>query len=384
MDNKLKILMFSDIFGANLTFIHNDILYLKDDYNIKYIAIQHIRNEALLKEFDNFKIIPFIENAILKKLKWWLFKYDKKLIYKNRSFSKQLKSEVCAFNPDIIHLNFGPEALRFLDNAYSSEVTYIIHFHGYGASAMFRKKCYKTKLKEYLLLPNIHQIYVSSFMEQRFISNGMKTERTRLIRYGVDLEKFDINKFVKTKNKELIFSQVSSQNEKKGITYTIKGYKRFREKNPTILSKLYITGDILEKNNNLVKKFKLEESVFFTGLLNHDQVRELLSKTDIFIHPSITAASGGEEGIPNAIIEAVALKIPVISTYHSGIPELITHNKNGYLVEERNADQICEAIQEVIKWKRLDYDSVDYLKSKKFDIHSHIEELKEFYKKILQ
>jgi colanic acid/amylovoran biosynthesis glycosyltransferase len=62
----------------------------------------------------------------------------------------------------------------------------------------------------------------------------------------------------------------------------------------------------------------------------------------IFLGPSVTAASGDQEGIPTVIKEAMAVGLPVVSTIHSGIPELVEHGVTGYLAPERDAETLAK------------------------------------------
>lgn len=377
--------MFSNIFGGKNTFIHNEIVNLKEEFDIKYLALEEIENLSLKQEFDNFKIIPLKENIFLKKIKWWLWKKDLYLSFRNTSFSRKLKKEVALFKPDVIHLQFGYEALKFLDNYYNPNIPYIIHFHGYDASAMFRKKAYVKKLKYYLALKNIHQIHVSSFIKSRFLNHSLDVSRAEIIRCGIDLSKFKqkVNKN-KSRESKWIFTQVSSQVEKKGIPYAIEGYSDFLNKNRDIDSNFYITGFPTRENELLVKKLNLENKIIFTGLLSHQEVQKLLDKTDVFIHCSVTSSGGDEEGIPTAIMEALAMRIPVLSTFHSGIPELVENQVHGVLVEERNTIQISQALNQLISMEPIKIDMHQYLKDKKYDLNSHLYQISSLYIKLSQ
>ena len=80
-------------------------------------------------------------------------------------------------------------------------------------------------------------------------------------------------------------------------------------------------------------------------LINHlpkDTVREYLTHADLFCAASLKASNGDVEGIPNTLKEAMATGVPVVSTFHAGIPELITHNHEGILVQENNVDQLVK------------------------------------------
>jgi colanic acid/amylovoran biosynthesis glycosyltransferase len=87
------------------------------------------------------------------------------------------------------------------------------------------------------------------------------------------------------------------------------------------------------------------------GAQSHSKVQALLQESDIFILPSVTASNGDKEGIPVSIMEAMRDELIVISTKHSGIPELIEDGKNGFLVEERSPELIVQKLRDIIVMK---------------------------------
>ena len=70
-----------------------------------------------------------------------------------------------------------------------------------------------------------------------------------------------------------------------------------------------------------------------------------MTNADLFCAASLEASNGDVEGIPNTLKEAMATGVPVISTYHAGIPELITNNQEGVLVKENNVDELADALE---------------------------------------
>lgn len=69
-----------------------------------------------------------------------------------------------------------------------------------------------------------------------------------------------------------------------------------------------------------------------------------MRQADIFLAPSVTSQSGDQEGIPVVLMEAMAHGLPVVSTRHSGIPELVIDNQTGFLVGEREVDELAEKL----------------------------------------
>ena len=84
-----------------------------------------------------------------------------------------------------------------------------------------------------------------------------------------------------------------------------------------------------------------------------------------------------KEGIPNAIMEAMAMELPVISTWHAGIPELVEDGVNGYLIEERNVEAYAKRMLDILHWKRIPANRFKIIE--KFSIESHYKELTNIY-----
>ena len=107
-----------------------------------------------------------------------------------------------------------------------------------------------------------------------------------------------------------------------------------------------------------------------TCLLNSNKdIKSYLSRSDIFILPSVTSNDGNMEGIPIVLMEAMASGVRVISTYHSGIPELIHHCETGILCEEKNYDELANNIYDLAENynKRINLSS----KARKFVVQNH-------------
>jgi glycosyltransferase involved in cell wall biosynthesis len=84
--------------------------------------------------------------------------------------------------------------------------------------------------------------------------------------------------------------------------------------------------------------------VIWHGAQNRAFVFALLQRADLFVLPSRLTGSGDRDGLPNVLMEAQAFGVPVIATRVSGIPELVTHRKTGWLVDEKDPAGLAEAI----------------------------------------
>jgi len=82
--------------------------------------------------------------------------------------------------------------------------------------------------------------------------------------------------------------------------------------------------------------------------MTQDQLAELYPRADLFVLPCQVLENGDRDGIPNVLFEAMVCGVPIISTEIAGVRELIEHRRNGYLVEQRNARALADAMELLI------------------------------------
>jgi len=98
-----------------------------------------------------------------------------------------------------------------------------------------------------------------------------------------------------------------------------------------------------------VAEARLAELVTLPGKLAREQVIDRYARAAVFVQPSRIAADGDRDGIPNVLLEAMAMSVPVIATGVSGIPELVSHAQNGLLIEPDAAGALAQAIAQLLE-----------------------------------
>jgi glycosyltransferase involved in cell wall biosynthesis len=113
---------------------------------------------------------------------------------------------------------------------------------------------------------------------------------------------------------------------------------------------LILAGDGPQRRKlvELAQEYGLSGRVHFPGFVPHGQVPRLFSRADLFVMPSIIAPSGDRDGIPTVIMEALAHEVPVVSTWVSGIPEIVLPGKTGWLAPPGDAGALAGAIMEAL------------------------------------
>ena len=372
----MKILMYANSFGVGTeTFISQDVAHLSKKHDLLFICTKVDRSHTLPS--GNVKVLNFKRHYLQKKL----WRYDIRLSYRNNSFKNQLNKIIDAFNPDIIHCQFGIASLKLIDNIKNDTIPLVIQFRGYDASRLLNKKSYVKRLQKVLNKRNYYSIFVSKSLRENLKKYSINVKNSMILHSGID-----INKFVReegTEHDDFTFLQVSSLNQKKGHEYTLKAFAKFISLQKSKKFKLVLTGDGERKTQliYLTQQLEIQDYVEFVGFVSPQEVKVLLQNADVFVHHSITPENGDEEGIPNALMEAMAMELPVLSTYHAGISELVRDGINGYLVKEKDVESYALCMADIVSWKKLKLNRE--VIAEEFEIGKHIAKLEEFYLKMI-
>jgi len=248
----------------------------------------------------------------------------------NRSVSIEADSIVAHFG------NNGVIAQKLVNSGILKGKLYTV-FHGYEISEYdsvdFWKNDYVNLSKTSHLLP------VSNFWKERLIGWGADSKAITVLRMGVDINRY----LPKTRamSSPVNIVSVARATEKKGLEYAIKTMPYLNNGfRLSIIGGGELERELIELSNHL----DLTDRVTFFGARPPSFVKSILDKSDIFLLPSVTDKLGDMEGVPVALMEAMTAGLIVVSTIHSGIPELIEHGVNGFLVPEKNSKGLAEAI----------------------------------------
>lgn len=140
---------------------------------------------------------------------------------------------------------------------------------------------------------------------------------------------------------DAIIGCVANFYKTKGLEYLIAAWQDIAEQVPGAKLIIFGNGQLRSKLESQIKKLKIENSVFLPGQLN--QAQKYLKAFNIFVLPSV------KEGLPYALLEAMAAKIPIIAARVGGIPEMIENNTGGILISPADPDEISASIIRLIK-----------------------------------
>lgn len=353
----MRILFFSESFGRT-PFIDRQVCQIAQRHEVRYLCVKKYA------ESDSFQVLnnKFSYWWPIRKLRDRLEMHQLLLSFWNPSFSKFIQSQIKNFRPEIIHLQFGYEALKFIDNASNTTIPIIIHFRGYDASKLLSNRSYVKRLRRILAEKRTFSVFVCNHLLNNLRKKRITFSNPPEIVYSNTDTDFYQRKKTLTFSNSFRLIQVSNFREKKGHLYTLKALKKYLDdKKESQSIKLIFVGDIAngqyEAIYEKVNELKLNNHVEFAGFQTQDEIRRLLESCHCALLHSITASDGDQEGIPNALMEAMSMELPVITTKHAGISELL-EDKNGkpcfgIMVAEKDEIAMRNAISQVIETWRL-------------------------------
>ena len=240
---------------------------------------------------------------------------------------------------DVLHAHFGPVAnsFRFARALYGAPL--VATFHGYDFSVVPRQE--GTKVYERLFSVADTVTVNSDYTGQQVIALGCAPDRIHKLHVGVDVGDFHYQERPRSPAEPVRLLTVARMVEKKGIEYALQAVARLRQTYPKLQYDIIGDGPLQPALTRLAGQLGLEQVVVFHGAKDSRFVRERITEAHFFLLPSVTAADGDQEGTPVSLMEAQAAGLPVLSTTHSGIPEVVLDGASGFLVSERDVGKSC-------------------------------------------
>ncbi len=289
-----------------------------------------------------------------------------------RAYYKELPADIHEY--DIIMCQFGPLGKVFLEikKKLGLKAKIVTCFRGFDISLEIRlggRHTYDSLFKE-----GDYFLPVCNYFKDILIELGCPEDKIRVHHSAIDLKRFVLSDKSKNnrnsnsigknskdmgavigkneKDEKITIVTVSRLVPKKGLDYSVLAVASLLKKYPQIQYFIMGGGSLEGKLRSLIYRQKAGSNITLLGAGDHNTVLELLNRADIFVLSSLTDQDGNEEGIPNALKEAMSVGIPVVSTYHAGISELVENGKTGLLVPCASAVELAEKIEYLIKNKQ--------------------------------
>jgi len=273
---------------------------------------------------------------------------------------------------EVVHAHFGPTGniFRFARELWHAPL--VVAFHGYDYSSWPRLHGNAVYRK---LFDAADMVTVNSEYAQRQLEAlGCAPAKLQRLNYGVGPEDFPFRERTRRTGEPVRLLSVGRLVEKKGFEYSIRAVARAVERHADLRYDIIGDGPLKPKLEALIRQLALESRVTLNGARDQMHVRKMMARGDIFILASVTAGDGDREGTPVSLLEAQASGLPVLSTRHSGIPEIVVDGGSGFLVPERDSEALADRLAYLLEhpeiWPEMGRNGRAHIER-----HYHVQEL---------
>ena len=249
--------------------------------------------------------------------------------------------------PNLIHAHFGPVGYRALKLKHTLQVPLVTTFYGYDTNPTPQNPRWQSERRELLSKGDLFLVE-GPFMKDTLTKLGCPPERLRIQRIGIDLEQLPPTKLKAARRIPVILFAARFV-EKKGLQYGLEALFQLYRGGYQFECRIIGNGPLEAALRRFVAEKELGGVVRFLGSIPHSQYLAEMTDADIFVQPSITAENGDTEGgAPTSILEAQGCRIPVVTTTHADIPNVVVPDQSALLVKERDSDQLADAIAKLL------------------------------------
>lgn len=173
-------------------------------------------------------------------------------------------------------------------------------------------------------------------------------QRLVTIRHGIELSQFADRRGSIVDAREPVILTVAQLKEKKGIADLIAACRVLRDRSVAFSCRIVGDGPLRQELEELARTLDCSDRITFAGALPFPDVVEEYRRASVFALPCVVAADGDRDGIPNVILEAMAMSLPVVSTAISGIGEIVLDGRTGLLVRPHDVGALGDAIARLL------------------------------------
>ncbi len=312
-----------------------------------FIQAHRDKIDADILFYTNGPFLPtWLNDQPIMRFKYQLQYFIQKRLHGSIGLSLEefvLKESLKERKPDIVLCEYGTVATHSLRVIRELELPMLVYFHGYDMSV--RQVINETNKYASIIEYADKLFVVSRDMKKKIISFGAKPEQVIHNTYGPNDDYF---KITRSSQPQKLFVAAGRFTNKKAPHLTLLAFKKVLSKHPSAKLILAGDGDLHQACRDLAEYYDIKKSVELPGIFNSIQMKKWLKQAVAFVQHSVTAENGDQEGTPVVILEALASGLPVVSTKHAGIKDIIADNKTGYLVDEYDVDGMAEKMCSIL------------------------------------
>ncbi|TDQ19379.1 glycosyltransferase involved in cell wall biosynthesis [Algoriphagus boseongensis] len=271
---------------------------------------------------------------------------------------------------DVVLAEYGTTGAQVFPVCQELGIPLVVHFHGYDISKK-EVLAYHNTLYSKMFAYASAIIAVSNDMKEDLVAAGASLEKVVVNPYGPQEKFFHLHPDFASNS----ILAVGRMIDKKAPYYTILAFQKLIHEFPDLKMVMVGSGYLENAMRNLVFGMGLEKNISIKGWIQHSELEDYFKRAFCFVQHSVVAEDGDSEGTPVGILEAAAAGLPVVSTKHKGIKDVVIDSKTGFLVEEHDVEGMYQQLKKIVVDRKLatqmGSSGRNFIKTN-FDLNKHI------------
>lgn len=346
----MKVLHFSKHFSeTSETFIYDYVTELEESGVENYVVTLNRHNEEQ-RPFPRVTVVKAPGRWDARRL-WYRILASFGIGHVRSSYwpliRKQLRRVVEVVRPDVIHAQFGPAGAIIAPVARRTGVPLMTHFHGYDLFRLLPSNFWEGQYHS-LFDTAARLIGVSNHICDKLKNVGAPAEKIQLLHGGVRVGRFPfIPPRPRFDGRTVQCLHVGRLMGKKAPLALVHAFSyALGHIGAQVELRLKIAGDgpLMPALTDLIATLGMGSKVQCLGSVSHERVVELMQESHLYTQHCKTAKNGDQEGQGITFVEASATGLPIVTTRHNGIPDVVDHGHTGFLVPEGDTQAMGERI----------------------------------------
>ena len=288
--------------------------------------------------------------------------------------NRKLQSYLLEQNIEIVLAEYGPTGTFVMNVCDRLQIPLVVYFYGRDSY-------------HHMTIQRFGKRYQKMFNIAKLVFTVSEDMRQQLIRLGLDANKAILNpcppqqgyfSFTKKAVSPPVFLAVGRFTSKKSPDLTLRAFQLVAKENPDARLIMIGDGPLFAQCIQLASYLQIADKVEFPGPKSPKELAEYYSSSRAFVQHSVVAEDGDSEGTPVAILEAMACGLPVVSTLHGGIKDVVLEGETGYLVDEGDylsmAERMSRLAADETLASRLGQRGAERI-NKRYTIQKHLDDL---------
>jgi colanic acid/amylovoran biosynthesis glycosyltransferase len=366
--------------------VHTTFFVRSETFIYQYISChKRFRPIDAASAFENLDQFPlprkdrFALQPTRPSLGWLLEKLHGPDIHLERAVNKS--------KARLMHAHFGTSGMSALPAATHTKIPLVTTFYGFDITRQAKEESWMSRYRQLFQHGRLFLVE-GPHMKSHLAGLGCPEAKIRVQRIAISTNTIVCRpRTAKSSGDSVVFIFSGRFVEKKGLLYALRAFRQLRCKYNNFEFRIIGDGPLRQEIQDFVVINQMTDYVKLLGFLSYKDYLTQMSLADVFVHPSVTAADGDSEGgAPTTILEAQAMGMPVVSTLHADIPNVVAAGASALLCRERNVAELSDNLTYMMEnqnsWKDMGIAGREFVQTH-HDVSKEIDKLEDKYDALL-